>query len=79
MNKKYKELSKKSFNEENPNIKDYNVIADSIMSLTGSYINKKTFVLKSRHKIKSDFSENFSLVGLRRKFFCYKIRNFAFR
>ena len=43
MNKKYKELSKKNFNEENQNIKDYNVIVDSIMSLTGSYINKKTF------------------------------------
>ena len=43
MNKKYKELSKKDFNEENQNIKDYNVIVDSIMSLTGSYTNKKTF------------------------------------
>ena len=42
INKKYQELSKKDFNE-NQNIKDYNVIADSIMSLTGSYTNKKIF------------------------------------
>jgi hypothetical protein len=43
MNKKYKALSKKDFGEDAQNIKDYNVIVDSIMSLTGSYASKKTF------------------------------------
>jgi len=51
MNKKFKTLSKKDFGEDTQNIKDYNVIVDSIMSLTGSYASKKTFETPSMSDI----------------------------
>mmetsp|Transcript_25284 Transcript_25284/g.22294 ORF Transcript_25284/g.22294 Transcript_25284/m.22294 type:complete len:139 (+) Transcript_25284:590-1006(+) len=41
INKKYKALSKRNASDNSTSIKDYNMIVDNIMTLTGSYGPKK--------------------------------------